>query len=128
MNDYPGMKQLAFVAAFSFQATYLVSPDLENAVGVFMGNIEGPSDVDCANVIPTLNEFFARVIENRPANLLLDLRHVRWIEISCVPTILEGCLRLKSLGTKVTFLEPMDCQVTDKVASAMRNVQHGISG
>lgn len=122
MNDYPGMKQLAFVAAFSFMANYLASPDLDQAAGVFMGNIEGPSDVDCANVIPTLNEFFSLVVKNRPANLLLDLRHVRWIEITCVPTILEGCLRLKSLGTKVTFLEPIDCQATDKVASAMRNV------
>jgi hypothetical protein len=122
LNDYPGMKQLGFVAAFSFRATYLASPDLNEAVGVFAGLIEGPSDVDCANTIPTLNEFFALVIENRPANLTLDLSRVRWVEISCVPTILEGCLRLKSLGTNVRFLEPIDGQMTDNVASAMRKV------
>ena len=122
MNEYPGMKQLGFVSAFSFRAAYLVSPDLNNAVGVFAGLIEGPSDVDCANVIPTLNEFFSLVVENRPANLILDLSHVRWIEITCIPAILERCLRLKSMGTNMRFLEPIDCDMTDKVASAMREL------
>jgi hypothetical protein len=122
VNEYSGMKQLAIVSAFSFRATYLISPDLDNAVGVLAGLIEGPSDVDCANVIPTLNEFFSLVVKNRPAILILDLSHVRWIEITCVPTMLEGCLRLKSLGTNVRFLEPIDCDMTDKVASAMREL------
>lgn len=116
------MKQLGFVSAFSFRATYLVSPDLDNAAGVFAGLIEGPSDVDCANVIPALNEFFSLVVKDRPANLILDLSHVRWIETTCIPAILEGCLRLKSMGTSVRFLEPIDCDMTDKVASAMREL------
>ena len=122
MNEYPGMKQLGFVSAFGFRGTYLVSPDLDNAVGVFAGLIEGPSDVDCANVIPTLSEFFSLVVKNRPANLILDLSQVRWVEITCVPAMLEGCLRLKSLGTNVKFLEPIDCDMTEKVASAMREL------
>ena len=122
MSDYPGMKQLANVAAFSFMANYLASPDLDQAAGVFMGNIEGPSDVDCANTIPALNEFFVSAVKYRAANLTLDLRRVRHVDETCVATILEGCLRLKALGTNLTFLEPTDCFVTVKADAAMREV------
>jgi hypothetical protein len=122
LSDYPGMKQLASVGAFSFMANYLASPDLDQAAGVFMGNIEGPCEVDCANTIPALNEFFASAVKYRAANLTLDLRRVRNVDENCVPAILEGCLQLKSLGTNVNFLEPIKCLLTVKADAAMREV------